>query len=73
MIKVLIADDEPRIRRGIKSTINWEENDFELVGEAEDGEEALSLIKEKTPDILFIDSASCDIFYVLGVGRYIFL
>ncbi len=55
MIKVLIADDEPRIRRGIKNTINWEENDFQLVGEAEDGEEALSLIKEKTPDILFID------------------
>ena len=55
MIKVLIADDEPRIRRGIKSTINWEENDFELVGEAEDGEEALSLVKEKKPDILFID------------------
>ncbi|MGG7141853.1 response regulator transcription factor [Clostridium nigeriense] len=55
MIKVLIADDEPRIRRGIKSIINFEEEGFELVGEAEDGEEALSLAKEKNPDILLLD------------------
>ena len=55
MIKVLIADDEPRIRRGIKNTINWEEEGFELIGEAEDGEEALNMAKEKKPDILLLD------------------
>ncbi len=55
MIKVLIADDEPRIRRGIKNIINWEEEGFEIVGEAEDGEEALSIAKEKKPDILLLD------------------
>jgi len=55
LIKVLIADDEPRIRRGIKNTINWEEEGFELIGEAEDGEEALNMAKEKKPDILLLD------------------
>lgn len=55
MIKVLIADDEPRIRRGIKNIINWKDEGFELVGEAEDGEEALSIAKEKKPDILLLD------------------
>lgn len=55
MIKVLIADDEPRIRRGIKSIITWEEDKVELVGEAEDGEEALQLAIEKKPDILLLD------------------
>ncbi|MDI9217033.1 MULTISPECIES: response regulator [Clostridium] len=55
MIKVLIADDEPRIRRGIKSIITWKEEEVELVGEAEDGEEALQLAIEKKPDILLLD------------------
>lgn len=73
MIKVLIADDEPRIRRGIKKIIGFENevnktelnNDkylledsnerLVLVGEAEDGKEALILAKEKKPDILFLD------------------
>lgn len=55
MIKVLIADDEPRIRRGIKNIINWEEEGFEIIGEAEDGEEALCIAKENKPDILLLD------------------
>ncbi|MBD7914600.1 response regulator [Clostridium sp. Sa3CUN1] len=55
MIKVLIADDEPRIRRGIRNIINWEEEGFKLIGEAEDGEEALFIAKEKKPDILLLD------------------
>ena len=54
MIKVLIADDEPRIRRGIRNIIGLEDG-FEIVGEAEDGEEALCLAKEKKPDILLLD------------------
>lgn len=55
MIKVLIADDEPRIRRGIKSIINWEDSEFEFVGEAGDGEVALEIAKERKPDLLLLD------------------
>ena len=32
MIKLLIADDEPFIRKGIRSTIPWHEHDIEVIG-----------------------------------------
>lgn len=53
--KVLIADDEPIIREGIRSTVNWDELNMEVVAEAEDGEEALQLIEELEVDILLVD------------------
>jgi two-component system, response regulator YesN len=55
MWKVLIADDEPKIRRGLKNAINWPELDMELVGEAEDGEMALEIAQNMQPDILLVD------------------
>jgi YesN/AraC family two-component response regulator len=55
MIKVLIIDDEEIIREGLKLTINWEEMDCTIVGEAEDGEEGLNLINSLQPDIIFTD------------------
>ena len=55
MIRVMIADDEPRIRRGIKNIINWEEFDLTIVGEAEDGEMALEIAKKTKPDIFLLD------------------
>lgn len=55
MWKVLIADDEPKIRRGLKGSIEWGELDMEIAGEAEDGEIALELAKSTNPDILLVD------------------
>lgn len=55
MWKLFIADDEPKIRRGLKKCLPWDEYDIEIVGEAEDGEIALELAKKLTPDILFVD------------------
>ena len=55
MIRIMIADDEPRIRRGIKNIINWEEFDLTIVGEAEDGEMALEIAKKTKPDIFLLD------------------
>jgi two-component system response regulator YesN len=52
--KVLVADDEYIIRRGIIKLIN-KYNDLEVVGEAEDGEQAIVLAKEKDIDIYFVD------------------
>ncbi|PLS10376.1 response regulator transcription factor [Neobacillus cucumis] len=54
-MKVLIVDDEPLVRIGIKSSINWSEYGMELAGEAADGEEALTLMAETNPDIVFLD------------------
>ncbi|MCS0543812.1 response regulator, partial [Aeromonas veronii] len=53
--KVLIADDEYIIRDGIHSSIDWEKFNMEVIGEAEDGEEAVELAIEHQIDILLID------------------
>ena len=55
MWKLVVADDEPKIRRGLEKILNWNEFNIEIVGEAEDGEIALEVIKEKTPDIILLD------------------
>lgn len=34
MLKVLIIDDEPYVREGLKYIIDWKENGFEVCGEA---------------------------------------
>lgn len=53
--KVLIADDEYIIREGIRSSVDWEEFGMEVIGEAEDGEEAVELALKHQIDILLID------------------
>lgn len=55
MYKVLIVDDDRIIRRGLVTTIPWEENGFMLVGEAGDGERALELIDMLSPQIVISD------------------
>lgn len=53
--KVLIADDEPMIRRGIASCIDWADEGFELAGEASNGEAALLAVGRQPIDILITD------------------
>jgi DNA-binding NarL/FixJ family response regulator len=53
-IKILIADDHALLRQGIKRVLNFEE-DLEVIGEAEDGQEALARTLVLQPDILLLD------------------
>lgn len=55
MFKVMIIDDEPIIRKGIKNILNWEQFGCKICAEASDGEEGISLIKKYMPDILITD------------------
>ncbi len=55
MIKLLIAEDEYIVRRGIISSIDWESLDIEVVGEAENGAEALEKAKKLKPHIILTD------------------
>lgn len=55
MWKVMIADDEPKIRRGLRSTIEVNGSDMSVVAEAEDGESALDAFQSERPDIVLID------------------
>lgn len=53
-IRVLLADDHPLIRAGIRTTLTAEP-DLALVGEAVDGQTAQALCQNLTPDILLLD------------------
>ena len=55
MYRVIIVDDEPVIRRGLRETIEWDALGLEVAGEAADGQEALKLIREIRPEILITD------------------
>ena len=49
--RIFIADDEQIIRQGLKCIIDWEELQFEIAGEAANGEDAVRFILEKNPGI----------------------
>lgn len=53
--KMIIADDEPKIRNGLRKMLDYRQFGVEVVGEAEDGEIALQEATRKQPDILFLD------------------
>ena len=53
-IRVLIADDHPVFRRGMRAILGAEQ-DTELVGEATDGEEAIARALELRPDVILMD------------------
>ncbi|THF73796.1 response regulator [Cohnella fermenti] len=55
MFRVIIADDEFDIRQGLKRVIDWYAEGFVIVGEAEDGDEALELYKKERPNLLITD------------------
>lgn len=55
MYKVLIADDEPLIREGISESLDWKALGMSIVGMADDGEEALQIVRREKPDICLID------------------
>ena len=52
--KVLIVDDHALFRQGVRNSIELEE-DIEVVGEAEDGKEALAKARELKPDLILMD------------------
>jgi DNA-binding NarL/FixJ family response regulator len=54
MIRVLIADDQPLVRSGFRMILE-ERDDLELVGEAQNGEEAVALAKDLDPDVILMD------------------
>jgi DNA-binding NarL/FixJ family response regulator len=51
---LVIADDHDIIREGIKGIVSQDQN-FKVIGEAVDGEEALEKVRELKPDILLLD------------------
>jgi len=55
MIKALIVDDAPQVRKLLRLMLGELTNDLELVGEAENVEQAVQLIRSEKPDVVFLD------------------
>jgi two-component system, LytTR family, response regulator len=53
-IRVLVADDEPLARERLTSLLSTEP-DVEVVGQARDGEEAVTAVHDYSPDLVFLD------------------
>jgi DNA-binding NarL/FixJ family response regulator len=53
-VRVLIADDHPHFRDGLRALL-LSASDLEVVGEAGDGEDAISLAAELQPDVILMD------------------
>jgi DNA-binding NarL/FixJ family response regulator len=56
MIRVILADDHHLVRRGIRALLE-QADDISVIGEAEDGQEAVELVEQLKPDVLIIDIA----------------
>lgn len=55
MFKLLIADDEPLMRRGIRNLIDLSSLEIKEIFEAETGEEAIQIFEEVRPEIVLLD------------------
>lgn len=53
-IRTVIVDDEPIARRGLRTHLA-SEKDFEIVGECRNGREAVAVIDQQSPDLVFLD------------------
>ena len=54
MITILLVDDQSLIRQGLRALLELE-TDIEIIGEAENGQVALHLVKELQPNVILMD------------------
>lgn len=71
MYKILLVDDEVRIRDGVSKIIKWNDLGYELIGACKDGKEAIEVIKSNRPDLVITDICMP---YVNGIelAKYIY-
>ena len=55
MLKVMIVDDEPFIREGLKLLIDWKTEGFEVAAEAKNAYEAIEIMGRQSFDLFIID------------------
>ena len=55
LYKIMLVDDEEEVRTSIIKKINWEANGFEVVGDAENGRDALEKIENLEPNVIITD------------------
>lgn len=55
LYRIILVDDEEEVRKSIIKKINWEDAGFSVVGDAENGEDALEKIENLEPDVVLTD------------------
>lgn len=55
LLKLVIVDDEPILLQGLVKTYNWAGMGFEVVGQAQSGEQAIEVIKKEKPQVVLTD------------------
>ena len=55
MLKILVVDDEPTVRRGIILGVDWAAMDCVVVGEASNGQEGLEAVERYNPNLIITD------------------
>ncbi len=55
LYKIIIVDDEQEARTAIKNTVYWEKAGFTIIGDAENGQDALEKLEILEPDVLMTD------------------
>jgi NarL family two-component system response regulator LiaR len=68
VIRVLIADDQPVVRQGLRTFLELHD-DIEVVGEAEDGEHALEAVAALAPDVVLMDLVMPRMDGIAAIGR----
>ena len=54
MVKIVIVDDHLIVREGIRLILETQDG-YEVIGEAENGQQALALLESVTPDVILLD------------------
>ena len=67
-VRVLISDDHPVVRAGLRGMLSGEP-DFEVVGEAQNGKEAVALTGDLRPDVVLMDLRMPEMDGVTAIGR----
>lgn len=70
MIRVLLVDDELLVLSYLKTLIHWEQHGYQIVGEFNNGREAMAEIRTHPPDIIILD-VSMPLMDGIEVTRYI--
>lgn len=68
MIRVLITDDHPVVRRGLTALLATKKN-IEVAGEASNGKEAIERVRELTPDVILMDLMMPELDGVQAIGQ----
>ena len=55
LYRIILADDEEEVRKGIIRKIDWARLGFQVVGDAGNGKDALEMIEQMEPDVVMTD------------------